>query len=400
MGRTKLPKRKQNPNKSFKDVTNVDYKIPVAEPDISENELKNVIKAVKSGWVSSKGPFIEEFEEKFSSYIGLKYGISTSNGTTALHLALAALEIKRGDEVIVPALTFASVANVVIYTGAKPVFVDSHPEYWCIDPSKLEEKITKKTRAIILVHLYGHPCNMDPIIKIAKDHNLHVVEDCAEAHGAKYKGRKVGTFGDIACFSFYGNKIITTGEGGMCLTKNEELAEKIRVFRDHGMDTKKKYWHRVIGFNYRMTNLQAALGVAQLEKIDKFIERKRKIAKTYNTFLKNVQGVTLHPEMPWAKNVYWLYSILIDAKKYGINRDDLMEKLAQKGIETRYFFYPMHIMPPYKRYAINCHFHVTEKLSSSGINLPSSVKLKEEEIHEVVQLINSQPMLHPRGGRG
>jgi perosamine synthetase len=378
----------------------VKYKIPVAEPEIGEAELKNVVEAVKSGWVSSKGPFIEKFEEKFSSYIGLKYGISTSNGTTALHLALAALEIKRGDEVIVPDLTFASVANVVIYTGAKPVFVDSHPEYWCIDPSKLEEKITKKTRAIIPVHLYGHPCNMDSIMETAKDHNLYVIEDCAESHGAKYKGRKVGTFGDIACFSFYGNKIITTGEGGMCLTKNEDLAEKIRVFRDHGMDTKKKYWHQVIGFNYRMTNLQAALGVAQLKKIDNFIEKKRKIAKTYNSFLKNVQGVTLHPEMPWAKNVYWLYSILIDAKKYGINRDDLMEKLAQKGIETRHFFYPMHIMPPYKRYAINCRFHVAEKLSSSGINLPSSVKLKEEEIHEVVQLINSQSMLHPRGGRG
>ena len=372
------------------------YKIPVAEPEIGEAELKSVVEAVKSGWVSSKGPFIEKFEEKFSSYIGVKYGISTSNGTTALHLALAALEIKRGDEVIVPDLTFASVANVIIYTGAKPVFVDSHPEYWCIDPSKLEEKITKKTRAIIPVHLYGHPCNMDSIIETAKDHNLYVIEDCAEAHGAKYKGRKVGTFGDIACFSFYGNKIITTGEGGMCLTKNEELAEKIRVFRDHGMDTKKKYWHQVIGFNYRMTNLQAALGVAQLKKIDKFIEKKRKIAKTYNTFLKNVQGVTLHPEMPWAKNIYWLYSILIDAKKYGINRDDLIKKLAQKGIETRSFFYPMHIMPPYKRYAINCHFHVAEKLSSSGINLPSSVKLKEEEIHEVVQLIKAQPIRESR----
>ena len=399
MGRTQLPKRRQNLNKSFKDVANVNYRIPVAEPDISENELKSVIKAVKSGWISSKGPFVEEFEEKFSSYIGLEYGISASNGTAALHLALAALEIKHGDEVIVPALTFASVANVVIYMGAKPVFVDSHPKYWCIDPSKLEEKITKKTRAIILVHLYGHPCDMDPTMKITKDYNLHVIEDCAEAHGAKYKGRKVGTFGDIACFSFYGNKIITTGEGGMCLTKNEELAKKIRMFRDHGMDPKKKYWHQVIGFNYRMTNLQAALGVAQLEKIDKFVEKKRKIAKTYNTFLKNVQGVTLHPEMPWAKNVYWLYSILIGAKKYGISRDDLMEKLAQKGIETRPFFYPMHIMPPYKRYAINYHFPVAEKLSSSGINLPSSVKLKEEEIHEIAQLINLQHVHHPRAKR-
>lgn len=363
------------------------YKISVAEPDIDEAELKNVIAAVKSGWVSSKGPFIEEFEAKFSKYIGLKYGVATSNGTTALHLALIALEVKPEDEVIVPTLTFASVANVVIYVGAKPVFVDSHPDYWCIDPSKVEEKITKKTKAIIPVHLYGHPCDMSSIMKTAKDHDLYVIEDCAEAHGAEYKGRKVGTFGDIACFSFYGNKIITTGEGGMCLTNNEELAQKIRVFRDHGMDTTKRYWHEVIGFNYRMTNLQAALGVAQLEKIDNFIEKKRKIAKIYNSFLKNVQGISLHPEMSWAKNVYWLYSILINSKKYGISRDGLIDKLAENDVETRRFFYPIHIMPPYRKYAVNCQFPIAEKLSSDGINLPSSVKLTREEIREVTSFI-------------
>lgn len=363
------------------------YKIPVAEPDIGEGELKNVIEAVKSGWVSSKGPFMEEFEKKFSSYIGVKYGIATSNGTAALHLALTALRIEHEDEVIVPALTFASVANAVLYTGAKPVFVDSHPDYWCINPSKLEEKITKKTKAVMPVHLYGNPCDMNPIMKIAKDYDLYVIEDCAEAHGAEYKDRKVGTFGDVACFSFYGNKIITTGEGGMCLTSNEDLAQKMRVLRDHGMDIKRRYWHEVVGFNYRMTNLQAALGVAQLGKIDSFIERKRKTAKIYESFLKNVQGVALHPEMPWAKNVYWLYSILIDGKSYGISRDELMNKLAENGVETRRFFYPMHLMPPYKRYAVNCHFPITEKLSSSGINLPSSVKLTEKDIYEVAQII-------------
>jgi len=365
----------------------VRYKIPVSEPDIGENELKNVIAAVKSGWVSSKGPFIEEFEKKFSSYIGVKYGIATSNGTVALHLALTALEIGHKDEVIVPALTFASVANAVLYTGAKPVFVDSHPNYWCINPNKLEEKITKKTKAIIPVHLYGNPCNMNSTMKIAKDYNLYVIEDCAEAHGAEYKDRKVGTFGNIACFSFYGNKIITTGEGGMCLTNDEDLAQKMRVLRDHGMDIKRRYWHEVIGFNYRMTNLQAALGVAQLEKIDKFIERKRKIAKIYDSLLKNVQGVVLHPKMSWAKNVYWLYSILIDNEGYGISRDELMNKLAENCVETRRFFYPLHLMPPYKRYAVNCRFPITEKLCSSGINLPSSVKLTEKETYEVAQLI-------------
>lgn len=363
------------------------YKIPVAEPDIGENELKNVIEAVKSGWVSSKGPFTEEFETKFSRYIGAKYGIATSNGTVALHLALTASEIGHKDEVIVPALTFASVANAVLYTGAKPVFVDSHPNYWCINPSKLEEKITKKTKAIIPVHLYGNPCNMNPITKIAKDYDLHVIEDCAEAHGAEYKDRKVGTFGDIACFSFYGNKIITTGEGGMCLTNDEDLAHKMRLLRDHGMNVEKRYWHEVVGFNYRMTNLQAALGVAQLEKIDTFIEQKRKIGKLYNSLLKDARGVAPHPEMPWAKNVYWLYSILVDDETYGVSRDELMEKLAENRVETRRFFYPMHLMPPYKRYAVNCRFPITEKLSSSGINLPSSVKLTEKKIYEVAQLI-------------
>ncbi len=363
------------------------YKIPVAEPDIGENELKNVIDAVKSGWVSSKGPFIEEFEKKFSSYIGVKYGIATSNGTVALHLALTALEMGPKDEVIVPALTFASVANAVLYTGAKPVFVDSHPNHWCIDQSKLEEKITEKTKAIIPVHLYGNPCDMDAIMKIAKDYNLFVIEDCAEAHGAEYKDRKVGTFGNIACFSFYGNKIITTGEGGMCLTNDEDFVQKMRVLRDHGMDIKRRYWHEVVGFNYRMTNLQAALGVAQLEKIDKFIGKKRKIAKLYNSFLKNVQGVVSHPEMPQAKNVYWLYSILINKEAYGISRDEVMNKLAENSVETRRFFYPLHHMPPYKRYSPNCHFPITEKLSSTGINLPSSVKLTEKKIYEIAQLI-------------
>lgn len=364
------------------------YRIPVAEPDIGEDELKNVIEAVKSGWVSSKGPFIEEFEEKFSCYIGVKYGVATSNGTASLHLALMALEIGNKDDVIIPTLTFASVANAVLYTGAKPVFVDSHPDYWCIDPNELEEKITKKTKVIISVHLYGHPCDMDPIMKISRDHNLFMIEDCAEAHGAEYKGRKVGTIGSIACFSFYGNKIITTGEGGMCLTDDEHLAQKMRLLRDHGMNAEKKYWHDVVGFNYRMTNIQAALGVAQLENIDRFIQRKREIAELYGKHIKNVPGISTHPQMPWAKNVYWLYSVLIDNKHYGISRDELTSKLAENGVETRPFFNPIHIMPPYKKYAENCKFPSAERLSSRGMNLPSSVKLTEKEIQEITQLIS------------
>lgn len=399
MGCAKLPKRNQNSNKSSENVKRkcllegifmAEYKIPVAEPDIGEFELKNVVEAVKSGWVSSKGSFIDEFEEKFSKYIGLKNGVATSSGTAALHLALVALNIKRGDEVIIPTLTFASVANAVIYTGATPVLVDVHPEYWCINPNKVKEKITQKTKAIIVVHLYGHPCDMDPLIEIAKSHNLYIIEDCAEAHGAEYKGQKVGTFSDIACFSFYGNKIITTGEGGMCLTNNDEIARKIRMFRDHGMSAEKRYWHEIVGFNYRMTNLQAALGVAQLKRIDEFVRRKREIAKLYTSFLSGVKGLVLHPEMSWAKNVYWLYSILINEKEFGLNRDQLMIKLDKNGVEVRRFFYPVHTMPPYRKY-IKKHdvFNVAEELSLRGINLPSSVKLTEQNIKQIVHLIIS-----------
>ena len=361
------------------------YRIPVAEPDIGREELENIIEAVKSGWISSKGKFIVELEEKFSRYIGTKFGVSTSNGTTALHLALEALGIKAGDEVILPTLTFIACANMVKYTGAKPVFVDSHPDYWCIDPQKIEEKISDKTKAIMPVHLYGHPCDMDAISKIAKKHSLYIVEDCAEAHGAEFKGRKVGSFGTISCFSFYGNKIITTGEGGMCLTDDEVLAEKMRVLRDHGMSTQKRYWHEVIGFNYRMTNLQAAIGVAQLNKIDKFIEQKRKNAKIYNEFLKNIEGIVLPPEMSWAKNVYWMYSILVE-DIFGMDRNGLLEKLAESGIDNRPFFYPVHSLPPYKE---NRHYPVAEDLSAKGLNLPSSVKLSEIDLSKIANVLRS-----------
>lgn len=363
-------------------------RISVVEPSIGEEELKLVSEAVRSGWVSSKGEFIEEFEEKLGKYIGTKYAIATSSGTSALHLALTALGIGHKDDVIIPTLTFASVVNAVIYTGSKPVLIDSHPEYWCINPEKIENKIGKRTKAIMPVHLYGHPCDMETIMKIAKDHNLYVIEDCAEAHGAQYKGEKTGSVGDIACFSFYGNKIITTGEGGMCLTNDEGLAEKMRILRDHGMRPEKRYWHEVVGFNYRMTNLQAALGVAQVKKINTFIRRKREITETYNSLLKDVEGITLPPEMPWAKNVYWLYSILIDKKEFGVSRDKLMVNLAENGVETRRFFYPIHTMPPYSKYAGGDSFDVADRLSSCGINLPSSTKLKEKELREIAQLVS------------
>ncbi|RLG58348.1 MAG: aminotransferase DegT [Candidatus Hydrothermarchaeota archaeon] len=361
--------------------------IPIAEPLLSKEELNNVIEAVKSGWISSKGKFIPEFEEKFAHYCGVKYGIATSNGTVALHLALTALGIGPGDEVIIPTLTFVATANAVTYTGAKPIFIDSQPEYWCIDPEKIEEAITAKTKAIIPVHLYGHPCDMDAILAIAKRHNLYVIEDAAEAHGAEYKGRKVGSFGDISCFSFYGNKIITTGEGGMCLTNDEKLAEKMRILRDHGMNPNKRYWHDVIGFNYRMTNMQAAIGVAQLKKLDGFIERKRNIAKWYTEELKDLAEqkiLTLSPEMSWAKCVYWMYSILINTN-CRVDRDQLIQKLLEKRIELRPFFIPVGILPPYNSGGRN--FPVAEALSKKGLNLPSSVTLQRHDVKMISNLI-------------
>ena len=236
--------------------------ISLAQPQLSGNEYKYLMDAFLSTWISSIGSYISRFEETFSNYCGVKYGIATSNGTTALHLALSALDIGSGDEVIVPDITFAATINAVLYTGAVPVIVDVEEDSWCIDPDEIEKAITPKTKAIIPVHIYGQPCNMDAICAIARKNNLYIIEDCAEAHGAEWKNGKVGSFGIISCFSFFGNKVITTGEGGMCITDSIELNEKMRILRDHGMSRKKKYYHEVIGFNYRMTNLQAAIGLS------------------------------------------------------------------------------------------------------------------------------------------
>ena len=348
----------------------------MAKPDIGEEEIKNITEAVRTGWVSSKGPFIGQFEKGFSNYVGVKHAIAVSNGTVALHLALTALGIGRDDEVIVPSLTFIAAANAVTYTSAKPTFVDSHPDYWCIDPEAIKKSITDRTKAIMLVHLYGHPCEIDPILEIARDKNLYVIEDCAEAHGAEYRGRKVGSFGDVSCFSFYGNKIITTGEGGMCLTDNEELAEKMRILKDHGMNPKKRYWHDVIGFNYRMTNLQAAIGVAQLEKIERLVDRKREIARTYTELLGAANGLVHSPEMSWAKSSYWFYSILVNPEI----RDRMIEQLDHEGVETRPFFFPVHTLPPYDR---GFKAPVAEDLSARGLNLPSGPDISNDEIHYV-----------------
>ena len=353
--------------------------LPVAAPMLCEKELEYVSDCIISNWISSTGKYVTRFESLFADYCGTKYAVATSSGTTALHLALLALGVGEGDEVIVPSFTFIATANAVTYTGAKPIFVDSEKETWNIDPKLIEAAIRPQTKAIIPVHLYGHPADMDPILKIAKAHKLYVIEDAAEAHGAEYKGKKVGGLGDIGIFSFFGNKIITTGEGGMIVTNNPELEKQMRLLRDHGMSPTKRYWHSVLGYNYRLTNIQAAIGVAQIERIDSIIKAKLDIAERYRKQLKDIRGIICPPQTKWARNVYWLYSIVVQ-EEFGISRDDLMKELNSMGIDTRPLFPPVHTQPIYN--TGQC-LEVSEELALKGLSLPSSAGLQKQEIDRV-----------------
>lgn len=364
--------------------------IPVCEPTLEGNELAYVTEAIKTNWISSAGEFISQFEKKFAEYCGVKYGVSCSNGTTALHLAIEALGIGEGDEVITPTFSMAASTNAILYAGAKPVFVDSELETWNIDVHKIEEKITPKTKAIMVVHTYGHPVNMDKVNEAAKKYHLLVIEDAAEAHGAEYKGRKVGSLGDVACFSFYANKIITTGEGGMVITNNEQWAERAKKLRNHFFG-EPRFLHQEVGYNYRLTNMQAAVGLAQLEKIDELVEARRHNAYLYNYFLKKVKGIVLPPEKDWAKNVYWMYGILVKESEFGISMKQLMSELKKKGIDTRTFFIGMHKQPAYNKNAP--HFPdkaecpVAEILERDGLYLPSSSHLTIEQIEYITDCI-------------
>ncbi len=358
--------------------------ISVAKPWINEHELELVSECIITGWVSSAGRFVTEFERLVAEYAGCNYGIACSSGTTALHLALIACGIGRGDEVIVPSLSFIATANAVAYTGASPVFVDSDMQTWNIDVNKIEESITSKTKAIVPVHLFGHPANMDAITEIAKKHNLLVVEDAAEAQGATVNEKQVGSIGNCGIFSFFGNKIITTGEGGMVVTNDEDIAERCRLYRDHGMSKDKRYWHEVLGFNYRMTNLQAALGVAQMHKIRTIIERKKEIADLYDKLLVNSNKLILPKAMSWAEHVYWLYTIIINPSKANISVTELTHALQEKNIETRPVFPPMHTQPIYnhKKSLPNAEY-----ISKHGLSLPSSPELKDEQVEEICSVL-------------
>jgi len=368
-------------------------RIPVCAPKVGENEVRHVVECVRSTWISGISEYVEKFEEKFAEYCGCKYGVATNSGTTALHLALATLNIGKKDEVIIPAFTMIATANVVAYTGAKLVLVDAEPDTWNVDVSKIEEKLTRHAKAIMPVHTYGHPVDMDPVLELAEKHGLYVVEDAAEAHGAAYKGRRTGSIGNMGCFSFYANKIITTGEGGMIVTNNEELAEKAKWLRGHAFGRcGKHFYHETLGFGYRMSALQAAVGLAQLEHIDDFVSMRRNNAKLYSSLLSELgDKITLPPEARWAKNVYWMYSILIE-DDFGMSRDDLMKNLEIEGIETRTFFYPIHVQPIYARQFQGEKFPVADQLSAKGINLPSGNTLTSNEIRYVCERIKKYAM--------
>jgi len=344
---------------------------PVATPVLSGNEFKYLTDAFCSTWISSSGSYIDKFEDEFSKYSDCAYGSAVSNGTVALHLALVALEIGIDDEVIIPDLTFAATINAVLHAHATPVIVDVEEDSWCISPQEVENAITSKTKAIIPVHLYGQPCDMDAIMKIAKKYKLKVIEDCAQAHGAMFKNQKVGSFGDIGCFSFYGNKVLTTGEGGMCTTNNPILNKKMRILRDHGMSREKRYWHDVVGFNYRMTNLQAAIGVAQLERIESIHKNRREYENCYRAALSK-KNFTFQNNLDNRQRITWLVSFLIDKDT---NREEYIDNLRGKGMDARPFFYPLSDMEIYKEYCCNST-PVTKKIASLGLNLPTYESLK------------------------
>lgn len=361
---------------------NENVHISLAQPQLNGNEYKYLMDAFLSTWISSTGKYITSFEKTFSKYCGARYGIATSNGTTALHLALTALGIGEGDEVIVPDITFAATINAVLYTGATPVIVDIEEDSWCIDPAEIERAITPRTKAVIPVHIYGQPCDMGRICDIAQKNHLFVVEDCAEAHGAEWNCKKIGSFGIIACFSFFGNKVITTGEGGMCITNSPELNDRMRLLRDHGMSKERKYYHEVIGFNYRMTNLQAAIGLAQTERIDEILAWRGKLEARYRAALADVQGVALQKiNLPGRKKIAWLVSILVDEDK----RDTILARLKEGGVDARAFFIPLSEMNIYRKYAHSC-VH-SRQISRRGMNLPTTYEVDEECIERIKSLI-------------
>ncbi|MGA2964101.1 MAG: DegT/DnrJ/EryC1/StrS aminotransferase family protein [Candidatus Korobacteraceae bacterium] len=359
------------------------YRYPVYRPWLCGNEKQYVNECLESTWISSKGHFVGDFERAFASYIGARYAGSACNGTAALHLTMLALGIGAGAEVIVPTLTYVASVNAITYTGATPIFVDSLESTWQMDPADVRRKITQRTRAIMAVHLYGHPCEMHELASLAKESDVFLIEDCAESFGSLYNGRQTGTLGDIAAFSFFGNKTITTGEGGMVTTNDETLFDRVQHFKGQGLARHREYWHDVVGYNYRMTNICAAIGLAQLEQADRILERKRQIAQWYRQELSGLP-VQLHAESAHVRHSYWMCSIIVSESQ---DRDPLREALSNAGIETRPLFYPVHSMP---MYAQRFQRHpVAEHLGWCGMNLPSYPDLSQADVAEICGVIRA-----------
>lgn len=372
--------------------------IPVNEPMLGEREAKYVLECLQTGWISSAGRFIEEFEQGWADYCGMTYGIAVSNGTTALQLAAKCLNLNPGDEVIMPTFTIISCALAIVECGAIPVLVDSEPRTWCMDVSQIESKITPRTKAIMAVHIYGHPVNMDPILRLAKKYNLRIIEDAAEAHGAEYLSRldqapawrRCGGLGDISCFSFYANKLITTGEGGMILTNDPDIAVTARSLRNLCFRPERRFHHTELGYNFRLTNMQAALGLAQLERFAEILERKRKMGMQYTERLSGLHALALPVEEPWARQVYWMYGLVLD-EGTGMDAVEFARRLREKDVESRPFFLGMHEQPALRDRGLFSagSYPVAERIARQGLYLPSGLTLTVEQMEVVCEAVGS-----------
>ena len=369
--------------------------IPVCEPQLTPEDMEMVSDCLRSGWISSTGKYIDEFESRWSAYCGMPHGISVSNGTAALQIAVELLDLQPGDEVILPSFTIISVARAVIQCGGTPVLVDSNRDDWQMNVEQIADRVTSRTRAIIVVHTYGHPANMDPILEIARRHNLMVIEDAAEAHGAEYRERKCGGIGDISIFSFYANKLITTGEGGMVLVRDSSLARRARSLRNLCFQSGRRFQHQELGHNFRLTNLQAALGVSQLNRLETTIARKREIAAGYRRELADEPDLIFPVEQRWAKSVNWVSGLLVNQSD-GSDAAQISTWLAERGVETRPFFWGMHEQSVFQRMGLfkGQKFPVTERLARQGLYLPNGLSLTDSHLTETCRLVKEY--LHQR----
>jgi perosamine synthetase len=363
-------------------------RIPVNEPLLTEADFASVMDALRSGWISGAGPHIEAFESAWAAYCGRRHGIALANGTVALQVAVALLDLQPGDEVIMPTFTIISCALPVVLAGAKPVLVDSDPDTWTMDVGQVEARITPRTRAIMPVHIYGHPVDMDPLLEIARRHDLQVIEDAAEAHGAEYRGRRAGSFGQFSTFSFYANKLITTGEGGMLLVDDDDLAEHARRLRNLGFQPGRRFLHAELGFNYRLTNLQAALGMPQVERMAEIVDRKRRMGQMYTDRLSDVAGLELQVQRSWARSVYWMFGLVV-REETGLDAECLADRLKSAGVETRPFFLGMHEQPVLKQrgWFVGESYPVAERIARQGLYLPSGLAIQESQIDEICRAV-------------